>query len=98
VRASGSTSIAFISERSIDGVTSDAMTAASDRDEQVPLAGEAYGRRHVVGAGAPGDDGRLVINDAVPDPARLDVTLFAGREERRETGCGAVRWRGGRVA
>src|SRR5215472_15267654 len=54
-----------------DGVTGHRVPAAADGDKEVALAREPDGGRHIVRAGATGDERRMAIDATVPDAAGL---------------------------
>jgi len=58
------------------------VTAALYRDAQIVLARELHRRDDVGRAGAAGDQRRPVVNQCIPDGARLIVTLIAGEQQR----------------
>src|SRR5436309_9497733 len=64
------------------GVAGDRVAAALDRDREVPLAREAHGEGDVVRARTPRDEPGTPVDLAVPDPARLFVSVLAGSQQR----------------
>ena len=64
-----------------DRVPGDRVATATDRDEQLVLAGEPHRLGDVVGAGAAGDQRRATIDRPVPDPAGIVVALFTRAQE-----------------
>jgi hypothetical protein len=63
-------------------LAAEVVAATLDRHQQAVFAGEVDAGLHVGRAGTPADDGRLVVDHPVPDPAGVLVPVGLGREER----------------
>ena len=60
-----------------NGVSRYRVPSPADRHEEVSLPGEANGLDDVVRSCTAGDEGRVPIDRAVPDPSRLLISLLA---------------------
>ncbi len=56
------------------GASRDVVPAAADRHDEIVLAREIHGRRHVPGVPAAHDDRRMAVDHSVPDGARVIVS------------------------
>lgn len=65
-----------------DRLAGDAVTATTDRHEQVTLAGEVDRVHHVRNPFALDDQGRMLVNQRIPDLAGLVVCRIAGHKQR----------------
>ena len=93
---SGSTVVLRISDRSMTRASSDTarprrvVAAAADGDLDAVLAGEPHTGNDVGGVAAAHDGGRVLVDHAVVDGARLVIPGVAGRDQVAAHGGGQL--------
>jgi hypothetical protein len=57
------------------------MAAAPYRHKKILITGECHGRAHIGHAGAAGDERGPFVDHAIPDLARLLISVIGGEEQ-----------------